>query len=201
MSGDEGGTRSKASRGRSKGGRGGRSADRNGDAEIVGSDGSGGPPDDRTDGHGARARVRVITMELAQRFAEVLLSDLTHTVESASAECGLKARSVRQAISRYDEDDCGTDEDEAICGVLARAKERHLLELRRRGFMVASDDNRSATSWHQWQLEVQDPRHHSRKSAVELTGAEGGPIKTQALSPETAAQVARAVLFGEGKEG
>lgn len=123
---------------------------------------------------------RVLTMELAQRFAELLTSDPTHSVESAAREAGLKPSTVRDALRRLNADQCRTLDDEEVCEVIARAKDQHIKDIRAAGYMSASKGNRAGTSWVQWQLEVQAPLEHPRKqeSSVELTGRGGGPIET-----------------------
>lgn len=115
-------------------------------------------------------------MEVALAFAAELERDEAHSVETASSAVGVRARTVRDAIARHDSDKCGTDEDVEVCAVLAAAKAKHLLRLRRLGFDGAKGGNRAATGWLQWQLEVQDPLNHPRKSAVELSGPGGKPI-------------------------
>lgn len=128
-----------------------------------------------------RTGKRAITQELAAAFAEVLLSDLSHTVQSASLEVGLNPWTVRDAISRYNIDKCLSLADEEICEVLFRAKAEHVKQIRAAGYISAGRGNRAGTSWAQWQLEVQDPNEHRRKTeaAVELSGKDGGPIETQ----------------------
>ncbi len=115
-------------------------------------------------GHQYKVGARVITLELAQRFAETLISDPTHSVHSASHDAGINPNAVRQALWRYDHDKCRTLEDEEICQVLAEAKARHIKALRHAGFVCAARDNRSGTSWVQWQLEVQAPLEFPRKN-------------------------------------
>lgn len=154
----------------------------------------GGEPAERSQGtalarivpsSGTRARVcaRVITMELAEAFGKVLASDVTHTVESAAMAVGVRSRTVREAMRRYENDECTTLTDEAICEVLVKAKIDHIQELRRMGLVAAGKDNRSGTAWLQWQLEVQAPLEHPRKqkTEVELSAPGGGPIQTRSV--------------------
>jgi hypothetical protein len=121
----------------------------------------------------------VITLELARQFAHELTSDLSHSVESASAECGLRARSVRDAIYRHERDECGTEEDREICGLLSAAKTAHIRELRRKAMLYAAAGNRAGCGHIQWQLEVQDPRNHPRTQRHELSGPEGEPVQVK----------------------
>jgi hypothetical protein len=122
---------------------------------------------------------RVVTMELARRFAELLAGDVTHTVESVASVLGVRACTIRQALSRFERDRCSSEEDEEICAVLAAAKERHIHELRRTGFLAAGNVNGPGANWLRWQLEVQDPVNHPRqnKTSVELSGPNGGPVR------------------------
>lgn len=128
-----------------------------------------------------RVGARVLTLELAMRFAKIYLSSLDHTVESAALEAGLRPSTVRDAISRYHNDKCQTLADEEICELVYRAKCEHVRDIRAEGFEFATDKNRAGTAWVQWQLEVQAPLEHPRKqeSSIELTGPNGGPIQTQ----------------------
>jgi hypothetical protein len=125
-----------------------------------------GPVDARAH---VRVGARVLTMELAEKFAAELLADASHSVESASFEVGLRPSTVRDAISRYLNDKCTSLEDEAVCEVVAKAKTEHVKKLRAWGYIEASKENRAGTSWAQWQLEVTDPLHHPRKQ-VEVKG-------------------------------
>lgn len=116
-------------------------------------------------------------------FAAELANDPTHTMESAAAAVGLRSSSVvRECLSRYVNDKCGSPEDEEIGAILYEAKQKHIHELRKQGFEGAERANNPRVSWVKWQLEIQDPANHPRKTAVELTGADGGPVKTQELS-------------------
>jgi hypothetical protein len=129
---------------------------------------------------------RKITRELAKQFAKVLLSDHSHTVESASNEVGLRANTVREAISRHDKSKCRTLEDEEICAILADAKTRHIHALRKYGFGSAGKGNGPGANWVKWQLEVQDPLHHPRpRNDVTLSGPNGGPIQHATLKEAT----------------
>jgi len=119
----------------------------------------------------------VITLELAHAFAEAILSDEAHTVQSAAVEVGLVPNTVRNAIGRYRDDGCTTDEDREICRVLFAAKERHLKQIRAAGRDSSLGGNNAGVSWAKWQLEVQDPTEHARPSQrLEHTGGNGGPI-------------------------
>jgi hypothetical protein len=124
--------------------------------------------------------VRVLTRALAEAFAVELLSDVSHTVNSAARAIGIKPSTVHKALARAQDDACRTLEDEEICDILAAAKESHIKKLREYGFVSAGKENRAGVTWLQWQLEVQDPRHHPRKQefAVEMAGKDGGPIQT-----------------------
>lgn len=124
---------------------------------------------------------RAITLESAAAFAEVLLSDLSHTVESASLEVGINPYTARDAINRYRNDKCKTLADEEVCEVLFRAKTEHIKQIRAAGYISAGRGNRAGTSWAQWQLEVQAPLEHRRRTeaSVELSGKDGGPIETE----------------------
>lgn len=141
------------------------------------------PDDDKLAHADSRRRAfqRVLTLELAERFAQVLCSQLAHTVESAAVEVGIRASTIREALSRLESDKCGSAEDEEICTVLAQAKASHILALRAAGFAAGGSANNAGTNWLRWQLEVQDPLHHPRKteSAVELSGPGGGPVQTE----------------------
>lgn len=127
-----------------------------------------------------RIGARVLTMDLAELFAEILCSDMSHSVESAALAAGLKPSTVRDAISRYNKDDCKTLADEEVCEVIVRAKADHIKHIRAAGYVSAGKANRAGTAWMQWQLEVQAPLEHPRKqeTTVELTGKDGGPIET-----------------------
>lgn len=123
---------------------------------------------------------RVLTKDLAERFAELLTSDPTHSVESAAREAGLKPSTVRDALRRLNADQCRTLDDEEVCEIIAKAKDQHIKDIRAAGYMSAAKGNRAGTSWVQWQLEVQAPLEHPRKqeATVELTGKGGGAIET-----------------------
>ncbi len=127
----------------------------------------------------ARPYQRVVTMEVARRFAELLEGDPTHTVESVASVLGVRSSTIREALSRFERDKCSSEEDEEICAVLAAAKELHIHALRRKGFGDADRDNATGTSWLKWQLEVQDPVHYPRqnKTSLELSGPNGGPVR------------------------
>lgn len=126
----------------------------------------------------ARVCVRVISKALAQKFADVLLSDVTHTVQSAALEAGIRPGTVRESLRRWEADECGSLEDEEICEILAKAKEEHIREIRRLGYVCAGRDIRAGTTWMQWQLEVQAPKEHPRKQQIDQTisGPDGGPV-------------------------
>lgn len=128
----------------------------------------------------ARARVttRVITPELARRFAEEIASDMSHSVETASLAVGLRPSTVREAIFRYEHDKCTTEIDEEVCEILVKGKAEHIKQIRAAGYVSAGRENRAGTSWMQWQLEVQAPKEHPRRTSVELTGEDGKPIET-----------------------
>jgi hypothetical protein len=127
-----------------------------------------------------RIGARVLTMELAERFAEILTSDMSHSVESAALDAGLKPSTVRDAISRYHNEQCKTLTDEEVCEVIVRAKAEHIKHIRAAGYVSAGRANRAGTAWMQWQLEVQAPLEHPRKqeTTLEVTGKNGGPIET-----------------------
>lgn len=123
---------------------------------------------------------RVITMQLAKRFSELLCLDPMHSVKSAAIDAGIKPTTVRQAIYRYQHDLCTTLEDEEICEVLYRAKSQHIKHIIEAGYRAAAQNNRAGTAWCQWQAEVQAPDEYPRRqeTTVELTGKDGGPIQT-----------------------
>lgn len=127
-----------------------------------------------------RIGARVLTRELAEAFAAELVSDLSHSVESAALQSGLKPSTVRDAISRYQHDHCKTLEDEEICEIVLRAKTEHIKQIRHAGYLCAGKENRAGTAWMQWQLETQAPLEHPRKQemSVEMAGKDGGPIQT-----------------------
>jgi hypothetical protein len=131
----------------------------------------------------ARARIgaRVLTVELATRFSEVLLEDLSHSVETAALAAGLRPSTVRDAISRYHNDKCSTLSDEEVCEIVYRAKAEHIKQIRFAGYVCAGKLNRAGTAWMQWQLEVQAPLEHPRKQQTEVqhSGPNGGPIQTE----------------------
>lgn len=118
-------------------------------------------------------------MELAKRFAAEMEADIAHSVESCSHAVGLNPNAVRACIGRYDRDECTTDEDEAVCEVLAAAKAKHILALRRNGEMAGGDANGPGVAWYRWRCETQSPKEHPRKteSAVELSGPGGAPMQ------------------------
>lgn len=122
--------------------------------------------------------VRIITLEKARQFAETLLSDVSHSVESASMAVGLKPSAVRKALERAHHDKCATLDDEEVCEILYAAKLSHIRNIRERGFVLELDGKR--TSWSQWQLEVQAPLEHPRGQSValEMSGKDGGAIET-----------------------
>jgi hypothetical protein len=135
----------------------------------------------------ARARVttRVITVELATRFAEELAGDMSHSVESAALASGIRPGTVREAIHRYEHDKCTTAIDEEVCEILVKGKAEHIKQIRAAGYISAGRENRAGTSWMQWQLEVQAPKEHPRKTQVELSGEDGKPIETNNTSTVT----------------
>ena len=125
-----------------------------------------------------RVGARVVSKALAERFAEVLLSDVTHTVKSAALEAGIRPSTIRDAIHRYETDQCRTLEDEEICEMLVLAKEKHVQHIRALGYFSAGKENRAGVAWMQWQLEVQAPKEHPRKQQIDttLSGPDGGPV-------------------------
>lgn len=125
---------------------------------------------------------RVVTMEKAAAIAALLLDEkegMTHTVESASSTVGVKATTVRELLRRYRKDECATDEDESIAAVIDDAVVEHIRRMRLFGFITAGDRNTAGVTWARWQLEIQDPLNHPRKTetAVELTGKDGGAVQ------------------------
>lgn len=129
-----------------------------------------------------RIGARILTAELATRFTEILLGDLSHSVETAALAAGLKPSTVRDAVSRYHNDQCKTLADEEVCEIVYRAKAEHIKAIRHAGYFCAGTQNRAGTAWMQWQLEVQAPLEHPRtkqQAEVSLTGQGGGPIQTQ----------------------
>lgn len=131
-------------------------------------------------------RPREITMEVAERFAKELASDICHSVESAGHAIGVNPRSIRSLIGRYERGECHTEVDEQIGEVLASARARHILELRKRGEHAGETKNVAGVKWFQWRLETQAPREHGRRTQLEVTGAEGGPLAVQSISREEA---------------
>jgi hypothetical protein len=125
-----------------------------------------------------RVGARVLTMEKARQLAAALESDIGHNIESASLAVGLRPSTVRDALSRFENDKCTSDEDEAVAEVIAIAKSTHIKRIRNLGFVQAELENRAGTAWMQWQLEVQAPKEHPRKTAVEHSGPDGGAIET-----------------------
>lgn len=114
---------------------------------------------------------RVLTREIAQAFADELLSDVTHSVNSAARAVGIKPDTVKKALQRAHQDACWSLEDEAICDILAAAKEKHIKTIRRYGFLSAANGNRAGIAWMQWQSEVQDPINHPRRQVEISAGA------------------------------
>jgi hypothetical protein len=119
---------------------------------------------------------RVLTRELAEAFAEELLSDVSHSVNSAARAIGIKPDTVKKALQRAHNDACWSLEDEEICDILAEAKEEHIRKIRGYGFVSAANGNRAGIAWMQWQSEVQDPVNHPRRQDVslEMAGKGGG---------------------------
>lgn len=135
-----------------------------------------------------KERHRVVTLELAQRIAAILLETddqaplglgHTHTIESASVAVGIRGGTVRELLRRYADGKCATEEDEEIGAVIDDARTEHLRRMRGLGFAAAGNNNRAGTSWIQWQLEIQDPKNHPRKQALEVSGPDGGPVETK----------------------
>lgn len=118
-------------------------------------------------------------MEKARQLAVELASDVAHNIESASLAVGLRPSTVRDTLSRFENEKCTSEEDEAVGEVLALAKSTHIKRIRSLGFTQAELENRAGTAWMQWQLEVQAPKEHPRKSGLELTGKDGGPVETE----------------------
>jgi hypothetical protein len=135
---------------------------------------------DRTEPRQYRVGARVLTVELAREFAEILCSDLSHTVQSAALEAGLRPSTVRDALMRYEHDACKTLADEEVCELVYRAKSVHIKDINHAGYVSAGTKNKAGTSWAQWQLEVQSPLEYPRKqeTTLEVTGKDGGPIQT-----------------------
>lgn len=173
------------------------------DDEQAGSESAALARADLPDQPAPRVGARVLTPELALAFAERLLSDVTESVESAALAVGLRPSTVRDAISRYNQDKCKTLADEEVCELVVRAKTEHIKQIRAEGFRSAGKENRAGTSWAQWQLEVQAPREHPRKQemSVEMAGKNGGPIETlhtvKGLSDAAADALMRKALLGE----
>lgn len=107
-----------------------------------------------------------LTKEIAERWADELLSDLSHTVESASAAVGVKAATIRKALERYREDSSKTLDDEEICNIIGNAKAQHIQALRRFGFIWGGDKNNAGVAWITRQLETQAPLEHGRNVGV-----------------------------------
>lgn len=128
-----------------------------------------------------RIASRVVTMDLAKRFAELICLDPTYNVNGAAIDAGIKPSAVREAIRRYRHDECKTLEDEEICEVLFRAQAHHIKHITEGGYASAAKGNRAGTAWCQWQLEVQAPLEHPRRQeqTIEHVGKDGGPIQTQ----------------------
>ncbi len=137
------------------------------------------------------SRPRAITREVADQIARVLLGPdgTVHTIESACHEVGVNPATVRGLLMRYEHEKCTTEDDEWCGALIAGAKAKHLLEIRRQGFVDASGGNRAGTSWAQWQLEVQAPNEHKRVSAHEVSGPNGGPMQTQDLSGKSSGEL------------
>ncbi len=128
-----------------------------------------------------RARARVLTPESAARFEQELLSDLAHSVTTAAEAVDLNPNTVRDAINRYRRGEFESDQHAEVCRLFAVAKAKHIKELRSKGFDAARTANGPGVSWFKWQLEVQDPVEHPRKSEVEVSGPDGGPIQHAVL--------------------
>lgn len=122
---------------------------------------------------------RVVTREKAQALADLLRTDPTHNVESAAVAVGLKGSTVREMLRRYSKDECATPEDEEIAEIIDDARAEHIHTLRKLGFVQAGDKNMPGVTYVKWQLEIQDPLGHPRKTetAVELSAPGGGPLQ------------------------
>lgn len=127
-----------------------------------------------------RARYRVLTEDKARAIASTLASDVSHTIESAAPMVGLNPSTVREALRRYEQDECTTDEDEFIAGIIYQAKADQMKAIRVKGFDSAAGGNNAGVAWMKWQLEVRDPKHHPRhtQQSVELSGPNGGPVES-----------------------
>lgn len=127
-----------------------------------------------------KGRPRVLTVELARQIGETLLSDITHTIESASTACGVRAGTVREARRVFRENKDLTPEAEEIGALIDDAHAEHIRRLAKLGFQAAGNksQNSPGVSWARWQLEIQAPDVYPRKTALELSGPGGGPIET-----------------------
>lgn len=131
----------------------------------------------------ARSKERVITEPIAQAIADIMRGDVTETVQSAALAVGVNPSGVREALRRYEHDECGSEEDERVCAILAAGKAAQMKDIRQRGFDSAEGGNSAGVSWMKWQLEVRDPLNNPRhtQQSVELSGPGGGPVQSETV--------------------
>lgn len=121
-----------------------------------------------------RIGVRVMTKELAEKFAEELCGDVTHSVDSAALAVGIKPSTVRMALKRAQDDTCRTLDDEEICEIILAAKAEHVRQLREGLFASAIQKNMAGVTAFQRQLENQAPLEHPRNQPVTADGLGNG---------------------------
>ena len=135
------------------------------------------PPPKRPTG-----RPRTLTLEVAEAFAAELARDSAHSIESAGHAIGINPNTLRSSITRYDRGECNSEADEEIGAILCEARAAHIRALREEGDRASKGKNVAGVKWAMWRLETQAPREHGRRTHLELTGSEGGPVAVTQIS-------------------
>lgn len=150
---------------------------------------AGPPPPKRPMG-----RPRSLTLEVAEAFARELATDLCHSIESAGHAIGINPHTLRSSITRYNRGECNSEADEEIGAILCEAYAAHILALRQKGESASEGKNIAGVKWAMWRLETQAPREHGRRTHLELTGSEGGPLTVTQVSRAEALENLKRVI-------
>lgn len=147
-----------------------------------------------------RIGARVLTIELAERFAEELCGDVTHSVESAALAVGIKPSTVRMALKRANDDTCRTLDDEEICEIILAAKAEHIRQIRQGLFVSAANKNMPGVTALQRQLENQAPLEHPRNQPIVGDGLGNGGSGANSIGMSTSLRYVVHVPEDEAEE-
>lgn len=116
------------------------------------------------------SRRRVITMEVAQRIADIMRSDVSRSMASACQEVGVTPHTVQCGLTRY-RTGKALEEEHDIMATLSRGLEDQCANLIREG-CEAAKEGRSA-SWYSWLLSKKSPHAYGDLTKIAVVDSDG----------------------------